>query len=171
MKKSKIIIIITVFVTGLILYINQGGGTTRIVVKRIINAPIEKTFRAISDIENLPDTNHNILKIEFLSDIHKGVGTRFRETRRMSGSESVTELEITEYKRNSRLRMVADSHGTIWDSVLTVKSVDAGTELTITMDANAHKFLPKLLNPLMKSLYKKGLEKHLDAVKAYCEKK
>ena len=38
------------------------------------------------------------------------------------------------------------------------------------MEARAHKLLPKLLNPLMKGLYKKGLEKHLNALKIYCEK-
>ncbi len=87
----------------------------------------------------------------------------------MNGKESTTELEVTDFMENERVRMVADSHGTIWDSVFTVKPAGKHTELALTMDAKAHKTLPKFLNPLMKGLIKKGLEKHMDAVKAFCE--
>jgi len=39
------------------------------------------------------------------------------------------------------------------------------------MDARAHQLLPRLLNPLLKGLYKKRVAAHMDAVKAFCEKK
>ena len=143
---------------------------TRTTVNRTINATPAVIFKAVSDINNLPQTVPDIVKVEFLSEVKSGVGTRFRETRLMNGKEARTELEVTEYVENERIRMVADSHGTIWDSIFTVKSAGEHTELTVTMDAKAHKFLPKLMNPLMKGLYKKGLEKHMDAVKTYCEK-
>ena len=93
----------------------------------------------------------------------------FRETRRMKSKEMVTELEVTEYELNNYVRMVADSHGTVWDSLFTVKPSGEGTEITITMDARAHKLLPKLLNPVFKGLFRRGLEKHMDGFKAYCE--
>ena len=143
---------------------------TSVSVNRTINAPINKVFNAISNVGNLPDTNPDIVKVEFLSDIKSGLGTKFRETRMMNGKESKTELEVTKFNENSHIRMVADSHGTIWDSVFTVKPIGELTELKLTMDAKAQKLLPKLLNPLLKSLYKKGLEKHIDAVKSFCEK-
>jgi len=77
-------------------------------------------FKAISDIANLPNVVPEIERIEFLSECVSGAGTRFRETRRMLGKENVTEPEVTEYVENDRVRMVAGSHGTVWDSVFVV---------------------------------------------------
>jgi len=148
----------------------KGLNLTSISVTRNINAPIDLVSKALSDISNLPNTNPDIVKVEFLSDIKLGIGTKFRETRMMKGKESITELEITEFAENDRIRMVADSHGTIWDSVFTVKVVGDQTELNLTMEAKAHKLIPKILNPLLKDVYIKGLEKHLDALKSFCEK-
>lgn len=142
----------------------------RIIVKRIIKAPVEKVFKAVTDISNLPNVVPDIKSTEIKTDIKSGVGTKFRETRMMKGKESITDLEVTEYVENESVRMVADSHGTVWDSVFTVKETDIGTKLELIMVAKAHKILPKLLNPLMKNLFKKGLEKHIDAVKVFCEK-
>jgi uncharacterized protein YndB with AHSA1/START domain len=150
---------------------------TSITVTRKINAPLQLTFKAIADIENLPKTNPDIVKIEFLTAQKTGGGTRFREIRRMGKKKNVTELEVTEYAENESIRMVADSHGTIWDSKFTVTAGETTddkpvcTILNLTMDAKAHKFIPKLLNPLMKGLYKMGLEKHMDAIKNFCEKR
>ena len=142
---------------------------TRTIVSRTVDAPLDVVFKAVSDIGNLPSTVPDIVKVEFLSDVISGVGTRFRETRLMNGKESTTELEVTEFIDNEHVRMVADSHGTVWDSVFTVKATGGRTELVLSMDAKARKLLPKLMNPLINGLIKKGLDKHMDAVKAYCE--
>ena len=147
---------------------------TRIAVSRTIAAPADVVFRTVADIENLPSTVGGVQRVEFLSERRSGVGTRFRETRLHKGREMVTELEVTEYAENQHVRMVADSHGTVWDSLFTVRpSRDPGgdhVELTITMDARAHKLLPKLLNPLLAGMFRKGMEKHMDEVKAFCER-
>ncbi|MFC2088798.1 SRPBCC family protein [Calditrichota bacterium] len=143
----------------------------RITVSRKINAVIDLVFKSVADISNLSYVVPDVVKVEIISEKTSGVGTCFSETRLMKGKESVTELEVTEYIENERIRMVADCHGTIWDSVFTVKAKGDFCELELVMDAKAHKILPKILNPMMKGLYKRGLEKHMDAVKFYCEKK
>jgi hypothetical protein len=143
---------------------------TRTQVIRTIDAPLDAVFDTVAGIENLPTVIPDVIGIEFLSDSKAGVGTRFRETRTMNGKESVTELEVTECVQGERIRMVADSHGTIWDSVFTVRGAGARTELVLTMDARAKKLFASLLNPALKGLIKKGLEKHMDAVKEYCER-
>jgi ribosome-associated toxin RatA of RatAB toxin-antitoxin module len=142
---------------------------TRTTVTRTIHAPADVVFRAVSDVANLPSTVPCIVSTELLSETTSGVGTRFRETRDMNGKHHTTDLDVTEYVENERVRMVADSHGTIWDTVFTVRPSGGGTNLEIAMDARAHMLVPRLLNPFMKGLFKKGLDKHIDAVKAYCE--
>jgi len=87
----------------------------------------------------------------------------------MRGWEATNELEVIEYVENKHVRIVADTHGTVWDTVFTVCPEAGGTRLEMVMDAGAHEFLPKLINPLMKGLIQKEIEKDFDAVKEYCE--
>lgn len=142
----------------------------RTTVARTIDAPIDQVFDTIAHIENFSKAVPDIVNVEFLSDTRKGVGTCFRETRLMRGKEESTELEVTEYVENESIRIVADTHGTIWDTVFTVKSVDGQTRLEMVMDAKAQKLTSKLMNRLMKGFLQKALEKDMDAVKTYCEK-
>ena len=141
----------------------------RMIVNRTIAAPIDLVFRTVAEIEHFSKAIPDIVKIEMLSDVNKGVGTRFRETRLMRGKEVSTELEVTEYVENERVRIVTDTHGTVWDTVFVVKEADGATELTMTMDAKAYKLLPRLMNPLICGMIKKAVAKDMDAVKSYCE--
>ena len=144
---------------------------TRTTVTRHIEAPIDTVFDTVAHIEKYSEAVPHIVKVEFLSEQRSGVGTRFRETRLMGKKEACTELEVTEYVENDHIRIVTDTHGTVWDTVFTVKPASGGgVDLTMVMDANAHKFLPKLINPLIKGMIQKVIEKDMDAVKAYCEK-
>ena len=129
---------------------------SRISVERSIAAPPAIVFDAVTNIEKLPETNADIASIEFLTDRKRGLGTRFRETRRMGKNELVTELEVTEFVEDRRARMVADTHGTIWDTVFEVEPTAEGSHLRIVMDARPHKLLPKIMNPLMKGFFRKG---------------
>ena len=143
---------------------------TRTIVRRTIAAPVELVFQTVSDIGNFSQAVPDIVKVEFLSDVRSGVGTRFRETRATRGREMSTELEVTEYVENERIRVVSDTHGTVWDTVFTVSPIDGGTQLHMVMDAKAHKLLPKIMNPLTKPFLRKALEADMDAVKTYCER-
>lgn len=144
---------------------------TRTTVTRTIDAPPEVVFRAVSDVQRLPEVVPDIVKVEILGGNPRGAGLRFRETRRMGNREAQTDLEVVEFLPHERVRMITESHGTVWDSVFTIKPVGPGvrTELGLTMDANAKKLLPRLINPLMKGLIQKGVEKQMDDVKRYCE--
>lgn len=87
----------------------------------------------------------------------------------MKGKEMQTELEVTEYVEHDRVRLVADSNGTIWDTLFTVTPENEHTQLTMTMDAYAYKLLPRLMNPLIYGLITKAVDGDMDAVKAFCE--
>lgn len=59
--------------------------------------------------------------------------------------------------------------GTIWDTVFMVKPARESTDLELTMDARAYKLLPKIMNPLIKGMIRKAVDRDMDAVRAYCE--
>ncbi len=141
-----------------------------IIVSRTIKAPIDRVFQTVADIQHFSKAVPRVVKYEILSPVESGVGTRFRETSRMKGKEQTTELEVTEYVPNEHVRMVADSHGVIWDSVFTVKPERDHTALTLAMDARAYKFLPRLMYPLMYKMIAKAVASDMDSVKEFCEK-
>ncbi len=111
-----------------------------------------------------------IVKVEMPAGDKPAAGTRFRETRRMKNKEITTELEVTEYIENQRVRMVADSYGTVWDTVFSVRPDKEQTILTVVMDARAYKLLPKLMYPLIRPMVQKSIERNMEFVKIYCEK-
>ena len=142
---------------------------TQTTITRTIDAPLEDVFNTVADISQFSEAIPHIIKVEFLTESKTGVGTRFRETRVMKGKEVATELEVTEYVENDHVRMVADSHGTVWDSLFTVRSENGKTSLTLIMEARAYQFLPRLMNPLIKGMVAKAVGMDMDMVKAHCE--
>lgn len=142
---------------------------TKTIVTKTIKAPPEVIFRALSDVALLPRVIPEVVKTELLSATKTGVGTRFRETRMTNGREMETVLEVTEFVQDERIRMVADSHGTVWDSVFTLKTDGWRTELQLVMEAKGYRLMAKIMNLLFQSLYRRGIERHLDAVRDYCE--
>ena len=143
----------------------------QISVNLTISAPADIVFRAVADLPNLPQVSPDVVGIEMLSETTSGVGTRFRETRKMkNGKQMLTDLEVLEYRTDEHLRIVTDSHGTVWDTTFSVREVEGGAELQMVMDARPHKLVPKILNPLMKGMFRKGMLGHLEDVATWCER-
>jgi hypothetical protein len=142
---------------------------TRVTVVRSIRAPVDRVFSTVSDISQYSRAVRDIVRFEFLSEVRSGVGTRFRETRLMKGKEHHTELDVTEYASNDRVRMVAANHGIVWDTLFTVAAVNGETRLTTTMDARTRRIPARIMIALMKGNLQRAIGKDMDAVKAYCE--
>ncbi|NNE68428.1 MAG: SRPBCC family protein [Pyrinomonadaceae bacterium] len=138
-------------------------------VRREIAAPVEDVFGTVADIDRFSAILPHSVKVEHLNGKKTGIGAKFRETRVMGKQENVNEFEITEYIENERVRMIADTNGTVWDTLFEVREEAGKTTIDVEMDARPHKLLPKLLNPLMKGLFRKGIEKDMDLLKEALE--
>ena len=137
---------------------------------RKINASPARVFAVVAHLDEWSDALPHVIKFEFLTEQKSGVGTRFCETRLMGKSEAVTELEVTEYTQDERIRLVGDSHGAEWDTVWTVEADGEGSVLKIDMDARSYKLMAKIMNKLFRGMIAKAVEKDVDLIKAYCEK-
>ena len=144
---------------------------TRTAISRTIDAVPEAVFSTVSDISNYIEAVPHLVRVEFLTDQRVGVGARWRETRVMRGREASTELEVTEFVADERVRMVSDEGGTIWDTVFTVTplSEGGGTRLDMVMDARPYRITSRLMVPLIMGVVAKAIAADMDAVKAYCE--
>lgn len=138
---------------------------------RNIDAPPQQVFDVISNIENLQEVNPNIVAVEFLSDSRTGVGTRFRETRRIGKREATTTLEVTEYEAPNHLRIISDEGGTIWDTVFTVDERAGGSTLRVRMDIRPYRMMARLMTPIAKRMVQTAIDNDMDGVKAYCEER
>ena len=137
---------------------------------RRISAPLPEVFAAICDARHIRSVSPSILRIDVLSEVTKGEGLLFRETRKMGKNESSTTIKTTEYALNSHVRMVSDEGGTIWDTLFTVRETEDGsTQLHTEMEARPYKFMPKLILPVIIGMIAKFVEADMDAVKTYCE--
>lgn len=136
---------------------------------RTIDAPADRVFETVAHIENFQRAVPHITNVEFLTESHTGIGTRFRETRLMRGREVTTELEVTEYEPNQRVRLVSDAGGTVWDTMFTVRDNDGESVVSLLMDARPHKLTARVMNRVISRMIRKGIEGDLDGVKAYCE--
>ncbi len=144
---------------------------TRTTVRTTILAPVDAVFSTIADPVNYTKAVPQITKVEFFTELRSGVGTRFRETREMRGREASTELEVTEYVKDERVRMVSDAGGTIWDSVFTLTPTEdgRGTRLDLVMEARPQRLLARFFVPLTKGVVAKAVAGDMEAVKAYIE--
>lgn len=139
-------------------------------VRREVAAPADLVFEVVSDIHRFREVIDAIVDVEMHTEGPIGVGTRFRETRLMNGREASTTLEITEYQPPRRVRLVADEHGTVWDTTFDVEA--AGPQscvLVMRMEGRAHKILAKLMNPFIRGMIQRAVEGDMDAVKLHCE--
>lgn len=140
-------------------------------VSRTVAAAPEAVFQVVSDAANFAKAVPAIRRVEFLSEIRSGVGTRFRETRVMRGREAVAVMEVTEHSEGERICFRSDAGGAVWNSTFTVAPIDDDrTRLHLVMKARPYRLLAKLFVPVFRGMVAKAVASDMDAVKAYCER-
>ena len=111
-----------------------------------IQASQDKVFNAFTDLHTLPDKVKAIRKIELLTPGDIGVGTRFKETRRMFGSEATEVMEITAFSPPSGLQEEARSSGMHYTSVWTFSEKQGVTTVTITFTGKAETMMARIMS-------------------------
>lgn len=119
-------------------------------VSRHMNVPAEQAWLAITDIPNAAERISSITRIEMLSDGPVGVGTRWRETRRIMKKDATEEMEITEWIPPRSYVVEAGSCGCHYRTILTVTDEgESGCTVEIAMHTKPVRFMAKILAPIM----------------------
>ena len=142
----------------------------RVTITRNIEAAADVVFQAVADPKQFAQAISGVTRLDFLSPSASGVGTRFRQSRTLNGKEMTMDFEVTEYLPNQRVRIVNETHGTVWDSVFTVSPAASRTTLTMVMNTRSRPLIARLLMPVICLLIRKSVAKDIDAVKTYCER-
>jgi carbon monoxide dehydrogenase subunit G len=141
-----------------------------IVVVREINASADVVFATVADPRRFAQAISGVTKLDILSNTASGAGTRYRQSRTMKGQETTMEFAVTDYARNERVRIVNETHGTVWDSLFTVAPSGTGTRLAMRMETRSKPIVARWLMPLICLFITKAVEQDIQAVKSCCER-
>ncbi|AWK09032.1 polyketide cyclase/dehydrase [Streptomyces spongiicola] len=103
-----------------------------VVVERRIAAPVDRVWDALTDVEGSQRVLSGVERVEKLTEGAFGVGTRWRETRRMFGKEATEEMRVTASDPPERFVVEADSHGTHYVSEFVLRA-DGPQTTTVRM--------------------------------------
>ena len=141
-------------------------------IKTHFESPLEVTFELISDFEHAAEHIRAIRQLEVLTPGPVGVGTRFRETRKMFGKESSEEMEVTAFDAPHGYTVECDSCGSHCRAEYQLVADIAGTHIRLDFDVRPVSFMAKLFTPLswlMLGSMKKMAATDLEDLKAVAE--
>jgi hypothetical protein len=138
-----------------------------------IEAPLETVFDVATDLAHAAEHLRGIQKIELLTDGPVGVGTRWRETRKMMGHESTETLQIVAFDRPRSYAVGCESCGAYLETTFRFAQVGEATDLTLDVRMEARSLVAKLMSPLGSLMFGKTMrqlmENDLDDVRRVAE--
>ncbi|MFD5100868.1 SRPBCC family protein [Streptomyces albidochromogenes] len=149
-----------------------------VVVERRIAAGPDRVWRALTDLEGMPGVIGGVEEVEILERSPAGafgVGTRWRETRRMLGRQATEEMRVTASEPPVRYVVEADSHGAHYVSEFVLRAEGPGaTTVRMTFSAappaGAMGLLTRVLGGLGARAVAKAIAKDLADVAAAVER-
>lgn len=100
-----------------------------------IPASPERVWRALSNVEDAAQVLNGVSAIEMLSNPPYAVDTRWRETRRVFGTQAITERWVAEVDPLRRTVIAAESSGTHYTTTFTLDPDGEGTLLAMEFAA------------------------------------
>lgn len=89
----------------------MGMTDPQVVVERRVAASPERVWQVLTDVGGAARTLSGVSAVEVLTPEPFGVGTRWRETRKMFGKQATEEMRVAECEPPFRYVATADSHG------------------------------------------------------------
>ena len=135
-------------------------------VSHEISADPNSAWSIAVAIDNWVEVIEAIELVERLDDGSGfGVGTKWRETRKMFGKTATEEMEVTEYEEGKRYATFAESHGSKYYSEIQVAPTETGCQLSMGFRGEAQSRVAKIMDATLGRLFlgaaRKALAKDL----------
>lgn len=124
-----------------------------------IAAPVETVFTVATDLAHAADNIRGIEKIEPLTGGPFAVGTQWRETRKMMGTQSTEMLEVVGFERWKRYTVGCESCGAYFETTFRFDRDGDGTLITLDARTEARSLMAKVLSPLGSLMFGKLMRK------------
>ena len=125
-------------------------------------AAADRVWTLATDLEHAPGRFSAILAVEVLTPPPFGVGTRWRETRRVMKREATEEMWISAVDQGRSYTAEAESRGAHYVTTFTCRPAAAGgCDLAMTFDARPTGPLSRVLSVVMAPLVRRPVTEQL----------
>ncbi len=144
-------------------------------VETIVNAPQEKVWATVTDIEHCANVISAIVDLKILAKPDDGIiGLKWTETRLMFGKSASETMWITDAVAPSYYCTRAESHGSVYlTKIMLSETADGATNLVMSFTAEPQsigiKVMSILMAPIIKGAMIKALQQDLNDIKNYVE--
>jgi len=135
---------------------------TQFSMSKRIESPADVVFDVATDLAHAAEHVRGIEKIELLTDGPVGVGTRWRETRRMMGREATETIEIVAFERPKSYTAGCESCGNYIELTFRFEPDGAATNLTLDVRMESRTLFAKLMSPVGNALFGKTMRQCMD---------
>jgi len=127
-----------------------------------VEAPVEVVFDVATDLTHAAEHIRGIEKIELLTPGPVGVGTRWRETRRMMGREATETLEIKRFNVPNNYTVGCESCGCYFETTFGFIGRANGTDVTLDVRSQTLTLFAKIMSPIGNLMMGKTMRKLLN---------
>ena len=131
----------------------------RVEMEETVAASPERTFAVFSDFANSATHISGIIKAEVVTEGPIGVGSRFRETRRIFKREASEEMEITSFDPPRSYSLRAFSHGTDYRTRFDFTPAAGGTRVQMSFEGRPQSFMAKVMGLVFGGMARKTVIK------------
>lgn len=140
----------------------------------VIAAPRERVFSTLTDIDGWPTWMKGLVRVEKLTDGPVGVGTEWRETRKMMGKEGSEVFDITGFDPPRSLSLHVDgAKGATkkghYCFDYRFEEAPGGTRVVMHGEIDIPGFMAKVMGKLFIGIFKKACDRDLVALKEHLE--
>jgi hypothetical protein len=136
-----------------------------------IERPLEEVFAFAADLCNAPKVMAHVLSSEKLTEGPVGVGTQFKERRKMGAQDTTSILEFIEYIPNRSYAIQSETNGIEVIYRYRFKTYDNGTLVDFTGEVVAKNIIMRLIRPMVINMLKKEDKDHLSLLKKTIEQR
>ena len=140
-------------------------------VEIAINATPERVWELVTDISEYQEMLSGVTEVEQLDSLPEfGVGTKWRETRKMFGKEATEEMTVTAMEPGASYTTEAASHGAKYVSVISIVATESGCTLGMSFRGEPTNIfasiMAKTVGRLFEGVTRNALQKDLDEIAA-----
>lgn len=127
-----------------------------------------RVFGFISDLDNLPKIQSEVVKSTVLDPGPVRVGTRFEEVVKLGPKRVTARCVVTEYEPESRMAFRAESDAVNYHGRFVVEPTGEGSRVTAEGTAEL-RGLWRVMQPMLAADIRKGVKHELEAIKQHTE--
>ena len=143
-----------------------------VVASTRVNAPPDRVFDVFTDFENAPENVRGIKALELLTPGPLKKGSRFRQTRVISGHEETEEMEVTDFRPGESYSVGGESHGARYAGTMKVSPDGKGSKVEMRFTFTPISVFAKLMGFMAQGMvdsFKKALQQDLEDLKKVAE--